>query len=339
MPVHNALARITKRFPRTPYEQILLEGQQEGYVFRLHQGDELYEAAAECVEVGTTNIVLVGEEAQQDIKYNKLIDVQVLPKSRVVNLIVPPPQGLSSLLLWLAPMVVAFILLVLSTNVAERLDLAEDAIIGFAVALLLGAYSVLFLGPVISRKQQDRIRLQAVSGISPATRTVLHRLQSAKNEEEYFSRLIESNLKNIDDFNSLVKQQTRNSFRVTIILATAGFGVLILGIVMDYFGLNASTSAVTIASGVTIEFISAIFFYLFNRTIIQLNRYHKELIDVQNTMLALKISQGIVDDQPLRNQTIRYLTETLVGRLVDSAKGERPTTPKVSADKANSQTR
>ena len=69
------------------------------------------------------------------------------------------------------------------------------------------------------------------------------------------------------------------------------------------------------ASGIIIEFISAIFFYLYNKTIQQLNIYHDKLIAVQDTTLALKVAQSITDVD-MKNQTMRYLTRILTNKLI-----------------------
>jgi hypothetical protein len=48
-------------------------------------------------------------------------------------------------------------------------------------------------------------------------------------------------------------------------------------------------SFVATASGVVVEFISGVFFYLYNRTVRQLKDYHDSLLDVQNILLSFRI--------------------------------------------------
>ena len=79
-------------------------------------------------------------------------------------------------------------------------------------------------------------------------------------------------------------------------------------------GLDSAPTALTIASGALIEFISAIFFHIYNRTVRQLNTYHDKLVSVQDTMLALKVAQ-IVKEPALKDSTMAYLTRALTSRL------------------------
>jgi hypothetical protein len=50
---------------------------------------------------------------------------------------------------------------------------------------------------------------------------------------------------------------------------------------------------VATASGTLGEFISAVFFYLYNQTIIKMGGYHQKLVLTQNVSLALKITEEL----------------------------------------------
>jgi hypothetical protein len=72
------------------------------------------------------------------------------------------------------------------------------------------------------------------------------------------------------------------------------------------FGLAQGDSANTAAfiasvSGVIVEFISGVFFVLYNRTVRQLKEYHDSLLNVQNILLALKV----VEDSGHQNRRSR----------------------------------
>jgi hypothetical protein len=147
-------------------------------------------------------------------------------------------------------------------------------------------------------------------------------LDKSTTEEDYFNKLIAVNLKYMDDYYHLVQIQTSKSYQLTRFGAIVGFLVLLIGIGLSYYtdiksGNDnlLSTGGLTMASGIIIEFISAIFFYLYNKTIQQLNIYHDKLIAVQDTTLALKVAQSITDVD-MKNQTMRYLTRILTNKLI-----------------------
>jgi hypothetical protein len=66
---------------------------------------------------------------------------------------------------------------------------------------------------------------------------------------------------------------------------------------------------VTTGAGVISELIAALFFYLYNRTILKMSQYHHKLVITQNISLALKISEDMEGDNKSKIQ------EMLVDRL------------------------
>ena len=88
---------------------------------------------------------------------------------------------------------------------------------------------------------------------------------------------------------------------------------------MMYMG-KTTPAYVSAASGVLGEFIAAVFFYLYNRTILKMGQYHQKLVITQNVSLALKIAEGLPEAERVKAQlelihqlthdVNRYLTET-----------------------------
>ncbi|GGF18909.1 hypothetical protein GCM10011383_33010 [Hymenobacter cavernae] len=65
-----------------------------------------------------------------------------------------------------------------------------------------------------------------------------------------------------------------------------------------------------IIAGIISEFISAVFFYLYNKTIMQMSKYHSKLVITQNISLALKISESMPEQEKIKVQSLitRQLT-------------------------------
>lgn len=128
-------------------------------------------------------------------------------------------------------------------------------------------------------------------------------------KKQYFDRLVDINVINLGEYYSLVKSQTNKSFQTTLIVSIVGFVLLALGLVI---GFTASPSKVYIgliasASGIVVEFIAAIFFYLYNQTVRQLKGYHDSLLIVQNVLLAFKL----VDDMKNQNEKADMMMKML----------------------------
>src|SRR5262249_9032867 len=84
--------------------------------------------------------------------------------------------------------------------------------------------------------------------------------------------------------------------------------LIFIGIILSFFG-QTNSATVSAGAGVLGQFISAVFFYLYNQTIAKMAEYHRKLVFTQNIGLALKISDGLPDAEKVQAQ--RVLIETL----------------------------
>jgi hypothetical protein len=74
-------------------------------------------------------------------------------------------------------------------------------------------------------------------------------------------------------------------------------------------GSATAAGTVSAAAGILGQFISAVFFYLYNQTVAKMADYHRKLVFTQNIGLALKISDGLPVEEKTRAQLA--LIETL----------------------------
>jgi hypothetical protein len=82
--------------------------------------------------------------------------------------------------------------------------------------------------------------------------------------------------------------------------------ILVFGILMMYFNpdkAKAFAGILTTSSGVLSQFIAAVFFYLYNQTIIKMSQYHQKLVITQNISLALKITAEMDKDERAKSLT------------------------------------
>jgi hypothetical protein len=110
--------------------------------------------------------------------------------------------------------------------------------------------------------------------------------------------LVDINLRKLSDYYSLVEQHAARSFITSIVAGSAGFALLTLGLLLGFFLKKSDTiSYLTSGAGLITEFIAAIFFYLYNRTVRQLKEYHDSLLDVQNVFIAFRVVRSVKDDK------------------------------------------
>jgi hypothetical protein len=137
----------------------------------------------------------------------------------------------------------------------------------------------------------------------------------------YFDRLVTINVENLAAYYELVKDHTEKSFNVAVIAGIVGFMLIVAGLVTSFFQESSSTHAAAISagSGVITEFISAIFFYLYNRTVASMKGYHDSLLSVQNVLLSFKL----VGDTDACGDTKARMVEQMLGYLIgNKVKGE-----------------
>ena len=89
-------------------------------------------------------------------------------------------------------------------------------------------------------------------------------------------------------------------------------------------------SYITCATGVIIEFISSIFFYLYNRTVASMGNYHDKLVLSQNISIALKAVDSIENSEmkdDLKAMTVRELLKEINSYLLseNSERNQRNT--------------
>ena len=130
-----------------------------------------------------------------------------------------------------------------------------------------------------------------------------------KIEENFFTKLVQINFKYIDQYYLQTQEQANKSFRLSMFACLAGLAIIVMGIVMMFRG-QTDPAYVTTATGLLSEFIAAVFFYLYNKTIVKMSEYHQKLVITQNISLALKIAEELPQNERTESQKelIKQLT-------------------------------
>jgi len=126
--------------------------------------------------------------------------------------------------------------------------------------------------------------------------------------ENFFTKLVRINFKYIDQYYLQTQEQADKSFILASFAAVIGYIVIIVGIVLMFIDKTKSAYIAT-GSGIISEFISAVFFYLYNKTIQKMSTYHQKLVLTQNISLAMKITEEMDKDQKAKS------LEVLIDRL------------------------
>jgi len=140
------------------------------------------------------------------------------------------------------------------------------------------------------RDEREKIQKRMEKGRSsdaPARETVLDTIQLSLNQ--------------ITEYYTINKSQARNSFTLSVFAIVAGLLTIVSGVWIFYFGQKQDTGLTLISgvAGTLIEFIGAAYFYLYNRSLSQLNFFYEKLVRMQDTMLAIQLCESLTKDKQI----------------------------------------
>lgn len=124
--------------------------------------------------------------------------------------------------------------------------------------------------------------------------------------------IIQLNLNQISEYYTINKSQARNSFRISVIALIVGSITILVGVYLGYFKDVKFISLVSVVAGIISELISGMYFLIYNKTLKQLNYFFNKLEKVQDTMLAIELSNSIGD-----NNKRLELIEKIVNKLIE----------------------
>ncbi len=124
----------------------------------------------------------------------------------------------------------------------------------------------------------------------------------------FFDKVVGITFRYIESYYGQTQIQAKRSFCLSSWAAVVSFAVIIGGVVMLYQG-DVKASVVTVSVGAFSQFISAVFFYLYNRTVLKMGEYHQKLVMTQNVMMAIRMTEDL--PEKVKSQARLKLIETL----------------------------
>jgi len=126
-------------------------------------------------------------------------------------------------------------------------------------------------------------------------------------EQDFVTNLVRINFKYIDAYYLQTRIQADKSFTFTLFAALVSLALIVTGIALTFFD-KTNSAAISAGAGVLGQFISAVFFYLYNQTVAKMADYHRKLVFTQNIGLALKISDGLPVEEKTKAQVALITT-------------------------------
>ena len=120
-------------------------------------------------------------------------------------------------------------------------------------------------------------------------RTYEEKLERATGVNVYKYVLL-INISALEGYVAQARLQAQQSFNLSRVVALAGFAIVAVAIILSVYLTitgNPQLNAAYLAgvAGVLTEFIAGVFFYLYSKTLSQINVFHDKLVDMQKTAL------------------------------------------------------
>jgi hypothetical protein len=130
---------------------------------------------------------------------------------------------------------------------------------------------------------------------------------------------IQLNLNQLTEYYAINKNQARSSFGWSIFAIIAGLITLIGGIWLFYLQEKPNIQLATISSiaGILAEFIGAAYFFLYVKSINQLNFFFVQLLRLQDTMLSIKLMEDIKDESK-QDDVRKKLISAIMSRQIST---------------------
>lgn len=155
------------------------------------------------------------------------------------------------------------------------------------------------------------------SVVSDAKRNLIRAIrEDARNAEtdqsNYFKRLVSINVENLAAYYGLVKSHTARSFWAALFASLIAFLALMYAITVGFHSAEQDRikGYLTALAPIVTQFIAGLFFYLYNRTVRQLQGYFNGLLGGQKLLLAFRCVEEAKDDE--KEEMLRLVLKGLM---------------------------
>jgi hypothetical protein len=226
------------------------------------------------------------------------------PKLRIIILII------SSIVLVIS--IAAFVFSNYFNPIAGRfIELFSYAFI--IVSLLMIGTSILSFIPVsVSKSDSFNFELE---NLRKQRMEIQQRLKNTSKKDVDVIDTILLSLNQLSEYYAINKNQAKNSFRFSVFAIVIGLITIVSGIWLFYLRStpNIQLTAISAISGILIQFIGGANFFIYRKSLDQLNYFFDQLIKMQDIMLSIRLSEAFTN-KTKKDQVQEKIIITLLER-------------------------
>jgi len=176
-------------------------------------------------------------------------------------------------------------------------------IIPLGVLFLIFYFAVIKFTPIKIETEIEKLNLERAE--------IIHKIEG-KKELEIFDT-IQLSLNQLNEYYTINKAQAKSSFRFSIFIIVFGLATIVIGIWIFYLNAipNINLTALTGISGILLEFIGGAYFFMYKRSLEQVNFFFAQLIKIQDTMLSINLAKNIGSKEKETEMTEKIITSLL----------------------------
>lgn len=143
------------------------------------------------------------------------------------------------------------------------------------------------------------------SNDDPMARLRLYINNSADERNIDILALMYKDLEELNEFYTLTKKQAKRSFWLAVSMCISGFFLFAMSAYSAILGLGIGTSALASVGAVIVEILAGTALYVYNKSLVQLNRYYDALHNNERYMSLIHISMKTKDKDTLLGEIIK----------------------------------
>lgn len=123
---------------------------------------------------------------------------------------------------------------------------------------------------------------------------------------------MEQNITELREYYVISKKQCRITFSAAMMACILGFALFAIGILISYDPENTTVIDSSTIGGAIVEVIAGLFFWMYSKSLDQLNYYYEGLSTTQNSLSAIQLAEKM--DEPNRDQAFAYIITKLMDK-------------------------
>ncbi|MGV0847393.1 TRADD-N-associated membrane domain-containing protein [Empedobacter falsenii] len=123
------------------------------------------------------------------------------------------------------------------------------------------------------------------------------------------------NVAELREYYVINKQQARNSYSASLFMCFLGFILFSSGVAYSVYDPSNNIIQYSTFGGVIIELIAGLFFWLYSKSIKQINLFHSSLQNTEKFLTAIQLVEKISEDK--RDETYSNIINKIIERDID----------------------